>query len=389
MLICYNLVERMDESMKKRTLLLALFTCFSLTSFLSISAEESQKSFEKGNYKGGSKHAFIQQYTIESSKLSFLDKKEELPLIEAETEKTLFYVDDVIDSNYIVEYPFLTNDYFDVSIKNRISNYNAIAKSNPDIKIYIYQATNARDTIWFDSANYIEGAVPAYNKQLFEAIDDSITFKNMQYGNWYQYRLQNYRTDHHWNVFGAYHGYIDIIDMLKKDFSEIKNAKTPKSYYCSNVQFHGSLADNNPENYDTICEFEYNLPEYTITLNGNEVEEYGNRSTYKSTVEDTDPSINHYREFFGKDSAEVIYQSGNKTGLNALIISDSYSNAIKPVLSSHFDTTVYIDLRHYLGEYDEFFNLAKYHDKYDFDIIIYLGGFYTTIMDECYMINYY
>lgn len=375
--------------MKKRILLLTLAACFSLGSFLTISAEESAKSFRKDEYKSRSKLSFIHEYTTKSSKLCFTNEKEELPFIEAESEKAIFYVDDNLDSNYIVEYPFLPNDYFDTSIKGRIANYNAVARNNPDIKVYIYQATNARDTVWFDSANSLEGAVPSYNEQLLNAVDDSITFRNMRYGNWYQYRLQNYKTDHHWNIFGAYHGYTEIIDMLKKDFSEVGNAKTPKSHYCSNVKFHGSLADNNPENYDTICEFEYDLPEYSITLNGKETEEYGNRSLYKSTIDDTDPSINHYREFFGKDSAEVIYQSDNNTGLNALIISDSYSNAIKPVLSSHFDTTVYIDLRHYLGEYGDFFNLVEYHDKYDFDLIIYLGGFYTTIMDESYNINYY
>lgn len=374
---------------KKALFTLSVFTLASST-VLNGYAEEASKPFNSPQDKSPSKIQFIQEYTEAGSRLAFVNPNPELPLIDVEMEgKSLFYVQDNMTNNYIVEFPFLQNDYFDSSIKNRINNYNAIAKANPELSIYIYQATNARDTSWFDFANGVEDAVPMYNQSFVDQLDSSIHFSTLEFENWEQYKLQNYKTDHHWSVFGAYHGYTDLISIVAKDHPEIETAKKPKNAYCSNVRFHGSLSDGKPENYDTICEFEYDLPSYTVTVNGQSQEEYGKRSIYKNTVDDSDPTLNHYREFFGKDSAEVIYDYGNNTGINALIVSDSYSNAIKPVLASHFDKTVFIDLRHYLGEFGDYFNLNDYQEKYDLDVMIYIGGFYTTLIDESYQINNY
>lgn len=132
--------------------------------------------------------------------------------------------------------------------------------------------------------------------------------------------------------------------MLSSSLPNIGHEKKPINSYCSNVCFYGSLSDGIEEHYDTICELDYNLPSYTIQVNNTSTDEFGNRTKYRDTlIEDSNPTVNHYKEFFGQDSAEVIYDFGNNTGINALTISDSYSNAIKPVLASHFDKTVYID----------------------------------------------
>lgn len=352
-----------------------------------IFAREENKELTSTHIKTRSKLPFIHEYTQKCSSLIFTNPKEELKLIEIEGE-SLFYVEK--ENENIIEFPFLKNEYFDFSMENRIKNYNNIAEKNSDTPIYIYQVTNARDTSWFDEANYIEAAVPYYNTLFKEQLHSSITFQTLQYKNWYQYQLQNYQTDHHWNVFGAYHGYTDLIKMLLPSFPNIGTTKKPQAAYCSNVRFYGSLNDGNEEHYDTICEFEYQLPSYSVTVNQTAVDDFGQRSKYRdTTIDDNDTSINHYKEFFGQDSAEVIYDFGNNTGINALIISDSYSNAIKPVLASHFDKTVYIDLRHYLKEYDNYFDFSLYQQNYEFDLVLYIGGFYTTIMDESYQINNY
>lgn len=334
--------------------------------------------------KQRSKLSLLKNWTIESSKLMF-NSPNDLLLIEVD-ELPLFYVNE--ENNNIVEYPFLKNDYFDALINKRIQNYNSLAK-NIDMPLFIFEITNARDTNWFDKLNYLEGAGPDYHNQLIDNINTTISYNNLNFKNWQEYQLQSYKTDHHWNVFGAYRGYNQIIDILNNEFPQIGFPKKPMSTYCSNVKFYGSLTDGKEENYDMICDFEYALNNHDIFVNGIKVSEFGNREKYKTELIENDIKINHYKEIFGTDSAEVIYDYGNNTGINALIITDSYSNAIKPVLSSHFDKTVYIDLRHYLNQFGSYFDLKAYQEKYNFDVILYIGGFFTIVMDEAYLINNY
>lgn len=177
--------------------------------------------------------------------------------------------------------------------------------------------------------------------------------------------------------------------MLQKNFPEISNRKKPTKIVCSGIPFTGSMHTDDTKRTDTLCDFVFNLPKPEITLNGNPISEYGNRALLTSENSGTNHSSTLYKEVFGTDSAEVIYEYTNDNRLNALIISDSYSNAIKPVLASHFNKTIFIDMRHYFHEYGDYFNLSDYISKHDIDFILYLGGFFTTTMDESYIINSY
>lgn len=298
------------------------------------------------------------------------------------------------NGEYLVEFPYLISSDYDRQISMRIDNYNDIQANNPDLSMYLYKVTNARDTHWFDEANYVECSGDYYRQWLIDNLDERITYQEMEFESWEEYQEKNYKTDHHWNVYGAYQGYVDIVDMVAKDYPQIGQAKEPKDSYCSTAKFYGSLVKrsnfNLDENiYDTICDFDYDLPEYDVYVNGQQVEEHGARSQYKNNEYSLEKGANHYRDFFGADSAEVVYDFDNNTGVNAIVISDSYSNAIKPVLASHFDKTVYIDLRYYLYEYGDFFNMKKCIEENDIDVVIYMGSMNVIYMDESFNINYY
>lgn len=298
------------------------------------------------------------------------------------------------DGEYLVEFPYLRSTYYEDLIYRRIDNYNAVQQSHPELSMYLYRVTNARDTNWFDAANYVEGAGSYYSQWMKDFLDSRITYRETEYESWEDYKEKNYKTDHHWNVYGAYQGYSDIVEMVAEDYPEIGAPKESTGSYCSTAKFYGSLVKrsnfNLDENiYDTICDFDYDLKEHTVTVNGVEVEEFGQREAYRNNVYQTDKATNHYREFFGVDSAEVIYDFGENTGVNAIIFTDSYTNAIKPVLASHFDKTIYIDLRHYLSTYGDYFNLKKTMEREGIDVVVYVGSLSVIYMDESYNINYY
>lgn len=292
----------------------------------------------------------------------------------------------------LIEFPFLYSSSYLDQMNVRINNYNKMQEILPETKIYLYKATNARDTSWFDEENEIEGMGDSFKNTFLENLDDRIRYGETYYEDWEDYQSKNYKTDHHWNVFGAYQGYEEIIALLNQDFPEIGTPKEPVDMFTSEAQFFGSYARRcsyalGMDVYDSIGDFVYDLPEYTVTVDGEAVEDYGNREGYRKGEFDPALGVNHYKDLFGQDTAEVIYDFGENTGLNLLILSDSYSNAIKPVLASHFDTTVFIDMRWYYGEFGEFFDYDKYDKLYDFDAVLFMGSLFTVYMDEAFHIN--
>lgn len=293
----------------------------------------------------------------------------------------------------LVEFPFMKTDEQDAQLMARIDNYNAIAEKYPDIKFYIYRVTNARDTSWFDEANEIWSSGSHYSQWLQDNINPSITYQELQFENYESYKKETYKTDHHLNVFGNYRFYEEIIAMLQKDFS-LENPKEPIDMFEAPVKFYGSLVKKANFNfddkvYDVVSDFVYELAPCKVQVNGEEVKEFGRRQEYMhhQNIDET-KGTNHYRELFGKDSFEVIYECGNSNGINALIISDSYTNAIKPVLSSHFNKAIYIDPRQPSLDGD-YFNMKNYIEQHDINLVLFVGSYYTVYMDEPYLIAYY
>lgn len=131
-------------------------------------------------FKRSSKLVELNDYTKQSSLESFNKKEPQLLLIES-NQSGLFYVND--QNGFIIEYPFFKNTNFNKLILNRINNYNFIVESNPEIPVYIYQITNARDTNWFNTMNYLQGAAPEYNQLLISMLNPTIQFQSLNYRN--------------------------------------------------------------------------------------------------------------------------------------------------------------------------------------------------------------
>ena len=298
------------------------------------------------------------------------------------------------DGNWLVEMPFLRSDEYDWMISQRIFNYNEIQKLHSDVDFFLFKVTNARDTNMFNDDNELVAAGDFYSSWLQKEIHPSIDYYESSFGGFEDYKQYNYKTDHHWNADGAKKGYRDLINQINKKYPQIGAPKESDIKACSSVKFYGSYAKRSNynidlEEYDTLCDYKYELDDYDVYVNGDKVEQYGLVDEYLNNEYVDDIKLNHYREMFGKDSGEVVFDFKENTGINALIISDSYSNAIKPVLSSHFDMTHFIDLRHYELENGSPFNLKRYLDEKDIDVVVYMGGLFNIYMEEIYMINLY
>lgn len=159
-----------------------------------------------------------------------------------------------------------------------------------------------------------------------------------------------YKTDHHWNMKGVYEGYSQMIRQLQTKFPEIP-----------------SIVD----------EDEFNVEKYPDCFVGSDGRKIGQLLNFKEEIEvwnhpsyedinvkinDKDSSFYHYNrlneDFFNNDytiymggdnGIEVINNSNINNDLSLVLIGDSMSNPLIPLLSLHFKTIYSYDMRHYQG----------------------------------------
>jgi hypothetical protein len=170
-------------------------------------------------------------------------------------------------------------------------------------------------------------------------------------------------------------GYQRVYNMMAVNYPGISPMlDLDKIYTFPDVQFHGSLARTaffqvNPG--DTFEVPNPDMPSYEILdVDGNPTA-YNRKDEYFSGNISTAPFTDHYIEFFGKDTAFLHYVFDNNADRNLLIIGDSYTNAIEPLIASHYHHTYSIDIRYFP---DYYFSLSEFLSQYEVDDILVLGG---------------
>ncbi|MBE7011783.1 MAG: hypothetical protein E7415_03820 [Ruminococcaceae bacterium] len=184
-----------------------------------------------------------------------------------------------------------------------------------------------------------------------------------------------FRTDHHWTQRGAYLGYEAISKATGHTPTPLKDLT-----HNSRDGFLGYLYNqaNAPEYSKYADTIEYFMPEenYTIAAQGpnekGEIVDYTGK-IYNIPPENTNPD---YGLFMSGDHAFAKIETNNKNGKTALIIKDSYANAVLPLLTENYQTILVIDPRNYFGTLDD---LKKEHKIDDCIIINYV--FTSTFSD--------
>ncbi len=184
-----------------------------------------------------------------------------------------------------------------------------------------------------------------------------------------------YRTDHHWNVRGMLLGYEKIYDMLAENYPDITPMQAHDTIYTfPDIEFHGRWARAVFYQIKPGDVFEVpllTLPPYKIyDIEGKELD-YNHKEEYLAGDYSRAPFADHYIEYNGKDVNYLEYVFENGTDRNLLIIGDSFTNAIEPLLASHYHHTYAVDIRHYP---DYYFSLSEFLSTHDVDDILVLGG---------------
>jgi hypothetical protein len=261
------------------------------------------------------------------------------------------------------------------SIDGKIAQYKAIIKANPGINFhafYLELIENSQyhplneDTPNADSGRAFEYFSTNKPKRLNLSTLPLTSFEDhLQY---------YYRSDHHWNVHGMLLGYEKIYEMLKGSYPDISPMVTHDNFYTfPDIEFLGRWARDlnyqiKPDSFEVVL---LDLPPYKIyDREGNEID-YNDKDEYLAGDYSTETFTDHYIEYNGMDVDFLEYVSENGSDRNLLIIGDSFTNAIEPLLASHYHHTYCVDIRKY-PDYD--FSFSEFLSEYGVDDVLMLGG---------------
>ena len=111
----------------------------------------------------------------------------------------------------------------------------------------------------------------------------------------------------------------------------------------------------------------FDFPEHITYINGEKVNDYGSQNNFEMN------NIS-YGMYYGGDDAEIIFDYNNPTKENILIIGESYDNAILKLISTHYNKTFSIDLRHYERQFGKKFNYLEYIKKNNINKTLLIGN---------------
>ena len=165
-----------------------------------------------------------------------------------------------------------------------------------------------------------------------------------------------FKTDHHWNMDGAFLGYQYIMNTIGQQSSIYKGKEIKKEDYirtCAQNKhlvgsFNNQLYQLIDANGEKLCYYTpkdgFNFTSVTAkdvqgTIHQKLDEIYGVEKQKDTTS---------YAGYYTDDYPEIVIENNNaQNEVRALVLKDSFANAIVPHLAQSFKHTSILDLRHY------------------------------------------
>lgn len=235
----------------------------------------------------------------------------------------------------------------------QLKEINRLADSHPEVNFYVYLGTRLQETpdseTCFPDADNNTPVLEYYESHLSSGIHAAHFGMNSVEDRLNYY----YLTDHHWTAAGMLKAYGEIIDLLRKGFSDISAPLEPVAYeVVDGVEFQGvhSREISKYDISDPFAYYDFDLPAHD--QDGGTPVSLIIRKLRRGNLKLSNG--NAYAEFY-KYASWYSYPE-NKTGHNLLLLGDSFMYCEAELLASHFDETyvMHVEMKDKTVDYDEF-----------------------------------
>lgn len=254
-------------------------------------------------------------------------------------------------------------------LEKKADNYNEYFAAHPELDFYVYYIEKDTDINFetgekIPACDYLFGRLELDPGRLGRFAVDSFD----DFSTWF------YRTDHHWNLDGSYRGYTQLLELLGVDDIPL----APAADAVELGTFSGSKAVGITAAFsEPFYAYPFDFPHMDITVNGFPGD-YGAQDAFFAGQGGA-PS---YGAFYGWDSGEVVFSTGQTGRENLLVLGESYDNAVLKLLASHFDNTYSVDLRYYEAYMGKSFSFSDYVEEHDISQVLLIGNIDYFLMDE-------
>ncbi|MED0938786.1 secondary cell wall polysaccharide O-acetyltransferase PatB1 [Bacillus mobilis] len=201
-----------------------------------------------------------------------------------------------------------------------------------------------------DNLNYFLKKLPADVKpiKLMEQFKQNYTNEEIQ--------DMYFKTDHHWNMDGAFLGYQYIMNSIGQQSSIYKGKEIKKEDYTRTCAQNKHLVGSfNNQLYQLIDATGEKLCYYTPKdgFNFTSVTAKDVTGTVHQNLDsiygvEKQKDTTSYAGYYTDDYPEIVFENNNAPNeVRALVLKDSFANAIVPHLAQSFKHTSILDLRHY------------------------------------------
>lgn len=254
----------------------------------------------------------------------------------------------------------------DDKFNNQIEFYKELAKENINLYIYLpnrYEFNSfSKELVVRDYSVYFD-KIKALNIENIKV--DSLDTNDLN-----EYYKYFYKTDHHWNSYGALKGYQDIVTMMGFTPKEVNVVETK-------TKFRGSFSKESAitSMYDYFNYLDYETNDIYLVETINKSYEYKPKVIKETNNIFYDYYVGYYNGQFGM----VTYKEDN-SDRNLLVISDSFVWPVDEIIASHFKNTYIVNVR-----YDEFINGTLNYKEFvkenNITDVLVLGESESTLFD--------
>ena len=196
-----------------------------------------------------------------------------------------------------------------------------------------------------------------------------------------EFAQSRFRTDHHWNIDGAYDAYLEIARargfssfVAKQERIEFEEP----SFYGFNARSGRCLSFS-----DRIFDYRFDIPEFTVLVDGTmkNNEDLTHMRMYGRGEWNPGILSNRYGEFYHSNFAELtLISSSPETDRTLLLVADSFSNCMERLFTKHYAKVIAYDMR------SNALTLEEYLDSHpEVDDVVYLmwdHDFMSGVFDE-------
>lgn len=288
-----------------------------------------------------------------------------------------------VNEDYLTGYPLIKNEGQKKGVERFIDHVNEMAEAHPNLHFYVFKPFRINESNWFDEDNGFTSYGQIYRNMMIEGFSDKVIYSDNQPETFEEYKEEYYKTDPHWNAYGTFEGYKDILKMFENHYGEMVPYEPVSEFCFENFNFYGQYGRNSAylTSCDKFCDLNYDLPEYKTYVNGKE-ERYDRKEEFKNNQMEEFYWNYIYSVYHGNDEAEVIFETNQNTGRNLLVFVDSYSSPIKHLIAAHFDKTYYIDPRINPG-----FDFESYLVENEITDVMWMGFYGSLYTDESYIFD--